>query len=178
MILAGREPSVHPRFLALVRRARGEDRRTVAVVTNGRRFSVPGFAEAAVRAGLAGASVKLFGPRADLADACSRDPGGFDQAVAGIRALTAAGLEGLELRLPLSAGVLDAVADYADLARTLGAGQLRLEVALDAVGLDRLADAAAAVDRLSARCAALGLPLEVSPLAAGTRDLDRLPPSR
>ncbi len=171
IVLAGREPTIHPAFLRLVRLARGDDERPVGLVTNGRRFAVPGFARAAVRAGLQAASVKLFGPEAALADAASRDPGGFDQAVSGVRALRQAGVDAVELRIPLSSSVLDQVDAYVDLAQRLDVPQLRVEVALDAVGLGRLADTANAIERLARRCREAGVALEAVPLTAASRGL-------
>lgn len=167
VVLAGREPTLHPAFLQAVARARGADRRTVTVVTNGRRFAYPTFAQAAARAGLRAAGVKLFAADADTADRITAAPGAHDQALAGLGNLRAAGVA-LEVRAPLHRANLDRFADYAPLARAAGA-TLRVEAALDAVGLDRLADAAAAVARLAARCAAEGVALTAAPLRAGPR---------
>jgi len=174
IVLAGREPTLRAELGELLAAARGPDRRAVGVVSNGRRFAVTGFVEATHRAGLIAASIKLFAPVAAAADAVAQVDGAHVQAVAGCHALRRAGVA-LEIRAPLDACNLDGYARYAELAEGLGADQLRLEVALDAIGLDRLDDASAAIAALTARCAALAVPLEVSPLDAGTTLCDWLP---
>jgi hypothetical protein len=63
----------------------------------------------------------------------------------------------------------------ADLAASAGARGIRVEAALDAIGLDRLKEAIAALARLEGRCAALGVALAASRLEAGTRAFDALP---
>lgn len=167
VLLVGREPTLHPAFLELVARARGDDRRPVALVTNGRRFAYRSFAQAGRDAGLSAASVKLFGADPAAADAVTDAPGSFAQAVAGVRALRAAGTHALELRACAYARNLDALPRMADLARRLDAPRLRLEVALDAVGLADLARAAAAVNALARRCADLAVTLDAHALEAG-----------
>lgn len=175
IVLAGREPSIHPAFLRLLARARGDDRRRVGVVTNGRMFALPRFAALARRAGLSGASVKIFAPDAATADAIARVDGGFAQTVAALGALSVAGVEARELRVPLHARNLERFHEHAELARRLGASQLRVEAALDAVTLDRLDAAAQAVERLADRCRVLQVPLEMSTLESGTGRFEWIP---
>ncbi len=174
--LAGREPTIHPAFLEAVARARGGDRRAVGVVTNGRRFVYDRFAEASARAGLSAASVKLFAVDGAVADAVTRSPGAHAQALAGVANLVAQRVA-VELRAPLHRENLSAYASYADLAASLGLRQVRVECALDAVGLAKLGAAAVAVRALSSRCAALGVALEAAPLSAATTAFDRVYPS-
>jgi pyruvate-formate lyase-activating enzyme len=177
IMFAGREPTLRADLPALIAAARGADDRAVGVVSNGRRFAYPAYATAARARGLTGASIKLFGPTAAIADAIARVPGAHGQALAGCRTLVAAGVA-VELRAPLHAAALAdpaALAVYADLARDLGATQLRIDAALDAIGLAHLDEAVAAIEVIAARCADLGLPLEVSPLSAGATLHDRLP---
>jgi pyruvate-formate lyase-activating enzyme len=164
ILLAGREPTMHPRFLEVVARARGPDRRPVAVVTNGRRFSYLAFARAAQKAGLEGASVKLFAPDEPAADRVARAPGAFAEALGGLRQLRALGLPRLELRAPLHHENLGRFEDYAALARAEGVTQIRVEAGLDAVGLASLGEAARALDRLAAACTRASIALEVTPL--------------
>jgi hypothetical protein len=171
IMLAGREPTVHPRFAALVALARGEDQRRVGVVTNGRLFSIPVFASRARRAGLTGASVKLFAPDAERADAISRAPGSHEQALLGLRALQGADLE---IRAPLHASIVD---DFAAMARVGGAATIRVECALDALGLDRLAAGARAIGALIEAARREGIRVEGKPLAAGTTCFDIYPSS-
>ncbi|MCL2447444.1 MAG: radical SAM protein [Polyangiaceae bacterium] len=176
IVLAGREPTLHPAFIELVARARGDDGRPVAVVSNGRRFAYPGFARASVRAGLSAASIKLFGVDAPPADEVAREPGAHAQALAGLRSLHRAGIGTLEVRAPLHRSNLDAYEWFADLAETAGVHRIRVECALDAVGLVNLARAAGAVEELRARCAQKGVALVASPLRAGTRLFDAVQP--
>jgi hypothetical protein len=125
--------------------------------------------------------VKLFAPDAATADAISRAPGGFEQATSGMRQLRAAGIGAVELLAPLHSSNLERLEETARLASQLGADHIRLEIALDAVGLDRLAVAADAVQSLSARCKAEGVAVEASTLRAGTASFEWLPlprPSR
>jgi pyruvate-formate lyase-activating enzyme len=175
IVLAGREPTIHPAFAVALAAARGPDGRRASVVTNGRRFAYAAFARAAVRAGLTGASVKLFAPDAVVADAITESDGAHEQALAGVRALRAAGLADLEIRAPLHASALAEAARFAPLARAAGVRQIRVECALDAVGLDRLEEAADAVVRLAEACARAGVALEASPLSVGTRLFDWYP---
>jgi hypothetical protein len=172
---AGREPTIHPGFLPLLGRARGSDRRPVFVIGNGRRFAVPRFAEAAGRSGLVGASVKLFAPDAATADAIARDPGAFAQSLAGIEALRGVGVRALEVRIPLHARTVDRVLAYLPLCRALGVGAVRIEVALDALGLGRAGAAARALDALAEAAAAEGIGLFASPLRGGAARFDEVP---
>jgi len=175
VVLAGREPTVHPAFARLVQRARGDDGRRVGVVTNGRLFAYERFARAAAAAGLSAASVKVFAPDAEAAGEISRDPAGHAQALEGLRRLRAAGVPALELRAPLHQLNLTAGPRWAEVAASVGIGQLRVETALDAVGLDRLKEAGEALLNLVRRCREVGIAVEVSPLAAGTRWFARIP---
>jgi hypothetical protein len=86
----------------------------------------------------------------------------------GVRALRDHGGCALELRPCAYAQNLDELPRAADLARHLGAPRLRLDVALDAVGLAHLHRAARAVDDLARRCAALDVTLDTHPLGGGT----------
>lgn len=176
IVLAGREPTVHPAFLALVKRA-AEGGRTVGVVTNGRRFAVPRFAEAARHAGLRAASIKLFAADAESADAIQRAPGAHEQACDGARAL-AAQLAALEIRAPLHATSLVTLPRMAALAVRLGIPRVRIEVAIDALGLERLDQAIEAIDALEVEARREGVTIFASPLSQGTRafrDLPRAP---
>jgi len=174
LMLAGREPTLHPGFVALVDRARGADRRRVGVTTNGRRFAYRRFAADAIRAGLTDASVKVFAAHARDADAIVRVDGGFDQALAGIDHLVRGGVR-VELRVPLHARALGTLADYAALARAHRVGAIRVEVPLDALGLDALDAAESALGTLTGACQAGGIRLTASPLPSGMRGFDRLP---
>lgn len=175
IMLVGREPSIHPSFGAALAAARGPDRRRVGIVTNGRRFAYATFARAATQTGLTGAGVKLFAPDEARADAIAESAGAHQQALAGIRELRTLGLADLEIRAPLHASALGVAARYATVARGAGVQQIRVECALDAVGLDRLETAAQAVAALAEACAREGLRLAATPLSVGTRLFDWYP---
>lgn len=174
LMLAGREPTLHADFVALVARARGADGRRVGVASNGRRFAYPRFAAEAVRAGLSDASVKVFAASADEADAIARVQGAFDQSLAGIDNLVRGGAR-VEIRVPLHGRALPTLDGFADLARAHGVGGIRVEVALDSLGLDALAEAEAALRALADACVTAGVRLTASPLPSGMRGFDRLP---
>ncbi len=174
LMLAGREPTLHPNFVALVERARGTDGRRVGVTSNGRRFAYPRFAADAIRAGLSDASVKVFAARPAEADAVARVDGALGQTLAGIDNLVHGGVR-VEIRVPLHARALGTLPLYAALARTHGVGGIRVEVALDSLGLAALDEAEAAIHGLAAACRAAGVGLTASPLPSGMRGFDRLP---
>jgi pyruvate-formate lyase-activating enzyme len=174
LVLAGREPTIHPDFVGLVARARGSDRRRVGVTTNGRRFSYRRFAAEAVRAGLTDASVKVFASRATQADAIARVDGAFDQAMAGIDNLVRAGVR-VEMRVPMHAAALETLTELAALALAHDVRTIRVEAALVSLGLDSLERAATALRGLAAACRIAGVHLAASPLPRGMRGFDRLP---
>jgi hypothetical protein len=159
IMLAGREPAVHPAFLDFVTAARGDDGRAVGIVTNGQRFD--DLAVSAARAGLSAASVKVA-------------PGAHQQTLAGIAALRAAEIS-LELRASLDRENYLAAHKLADLAVAVSVPRLRIEIALDALGLDRAGAVVDAIDRLSARCRTEGVTLDASPLSSGARGFGRMP---
>lgn len=174
LVLAGREPTLHPDFAALVARARGADGRRVGVVSNGRRFAYPRFAAEAVRAGLSDASVKIFAARPAEADAVARVDGAFAQALAGVDNLVRGGVR-VEIRVPLHGDALGTLPRYPALARTHGVGGIRVEVALDSLGVSALETAETNLRVLVAACRAEGVRLTASPLPSGMRGFDRMP---
>jgi hypothetical protein len=169
IVLAGREPAVHPAFLELVRAAAGPEGRAVGVVTNGRRLGRDGLARAAHDAGLRAASVKLFGPDAAIADGASGVMGSHHEALAGLSELARVGVV-TEHRVSLGADSVACIDRYAE----LGASRIRVEVALDRLGLARVEAAVRALDALARRCAGLGVCLDASALGAGSAGFDRM----
>lgn len=174
VMLAGREPTLHPDFLSIVSRARGNDGRRVGVTTNGRRFAYGKFTAQAVRAGLSDASVKVFAADPGAADAIARVDGAFAQTMKGIDHLVRAGVR-IEMRVPLHASALDTLPALAEVARSRHVGAIRVEAPLDSLGLDRLEEAEVAVRDLAAACRAAAVRLAVSPLPCGMRGFDRMP---
>lgn len=174
IVIAGREPTLHPAFLSLVARARGDDDRNVGLVTNGRRFATAPFVRAARAAGLTSAGIKLFGPTAGVADLVTRAPGAHEQSVLGATNLVASGAS-LEARIMLSASSMEVVAATATLAVAVGASAVRLDAPLDAVtlaALDRLPAVVAAIDRA---CAEAGVPLLGTTPKRAMQDWEALP---
>lgn len=168
VLFAGREPTLHPAFLRAVQRARGDDARHVGVVTNGRRFAYKRFAAQTVAAGARAFSVKFFGASAEVADAYSGTPGGFEQACEGVRNLRAIGPLHLEVRFVLHAGALASAGDIIGLARALGADQVHVEFPIDAIGLGRFDVAENAVDAIASAAIDASFPAEFSTVEAGT----------
>lgn len=173
LVLAGREPTLFSAIDRAIEAARGDDGRAVGLVTNGRRLGHAPFTARLAKAGLRFVSVKLFGPDAESADAISRDPGGFVQATTGMKRARELGVE-VEIRVRLDARILDRIEAFAAVAGSLGVLRLRVEAALDAVGLSGLEAARGALVRLERACAATDLSLRAAPLSAGARHFDRM----
>ena len=178
IVLAGREPTVHPAFTTLVLRACGWDARRVGVVSNGRRFADTSFTRAAIGAGLTSASIKIFAPDDARADAISGIAGAHAEALAGVAALADSGRVAVELRVPPHHTTVRDLERYADLAMRLRVRQLRIEVALDAIGLDGIARAADGITRLASACASRSIALETSQLRSATRAFEWIPAPR
>jgi len=174
LMLAGREPTLHPDFVSLVAQARGTDGRRVGVTTNGRRFAYGRFAADAVRAGLTDASVKVFAAQPTAADAIARVDGAFSQAMAGIDNLFRAGVR-VEIRVPLHGRALKTLSEFAALAGAHRVATIRVEAALVSLGLESLEKADLALGALATACRAAGVHLAASPLPSGMRGFDRLP---
>ncbi len=149
IVLAGRVPSDLP---ALIAAAAGPERRPVGVVAHGRAFVDAARARAAVSSGLVAASLWLDD----------------DDDATGLLRLADAGVRALELRAAVSADNLATLAGAAARARTLPVTQLRIEGALDAIGLAQLHAAGAAIARLTAAACVHGVAVEVSTLDVGT----------
>ncbi len=77
----GGEPTIRPDFLELVRFAREEGFRRVAVTTNGWRLGQPGFFHDAVEAGLTSMGVSIHGPDAATHDGLTGREGSFARAI-------------------------------------------------------------------------------------------------
>ena len=174
IVLAGREPLLHPAILRIIEAARGSDQRVVGVVTNGRRLSHRPFTIAIVRAGVRSVSVKLFGATPETAAAITRDADGHAQALAGLTEIARLGVA-REIRLGLHRLVLKEIEGVAEIAARHRVPAIRVEAALDAVGLAHMNEACDALGRLRERCLALGVGLSASRLEAGTRGFDEVP---
>ncbi len=85
LILSGGEPTIHPKYLELVRLGADAGYRWVQTVTNGRMFRYRRFAETAVRHGLREATFSMHGHTPGLHDRLVGHEGAFAQALAGLR---------------------------------------------------------------------------------------------
>ena len=84
LILSGGEPTIHPRFVHLVRAGREAGYSHVQVVTNGRMFSYRRLLERAIRAGLDEVTFSIHGPDEETHDALVGVPGALAQTEAAL----------------------------------------------------------------------------------------------
>lgn len=89
LVLSGGEPTMHPRFLDLVRMGRRAGYRWIQTVSNGRMFCTPGFLERAIDSGLSELTVSLHGHTSALHDELVGVPGAFEQSSTAVRAALA-----------------------------------------------------------------------------------------
>jgi pyruvate-formate lyase-activating enzyme len=83
-VLSGGEPTLHPRFLEIVRHAQRLGYSWIQVVTNGRMFAYERFLAEAVAGGLCEITFSLPAHRPALFDALVGVPGAFGQTLAGL----------------------------------------------------------------------------------------------
>lgn len=165
IVLTGGEPMLRSDIADLVRRAAAGGARVVletnaALVDSSR-------ANELAAAGLGMARVQLVAWGAENADPITRDPGGFDAALRGIRALAAAGV-GVEISTPL---VRRNIALAAALPREIVAAELPVAGmvlviptdAPDAAECASLAEIAAAVVAVADSARRVGLALRLDP---------------
>ncbi len=84
VVLVGGEPMLRPDLLRLLAAIRNADCRT-GIITTGRALNYPRVREKLRRAGLDYLRIQLFGG-GDTHDATTRVPGGYDEAITGLRA--------------------------------------------------------------------------------------------
>jgi len=165
IVLTGGEPTLRSDLADLVRRAAERSARVV-LETNAARLDERRARDLAT-AGLAIARVQLVAWGADAADAITREPGGFEAAVHGIRALASAGVV-VEVTTPVVRRNLDLVAAMPGqiVANALPVAALVLVVpatAPDATECAALADAAAAITAVADEARRVGMPLRLDP---------------
>ena len=85
VVLSGGEPTLHPRYLDIVARAKSLGYEHIQTITNGRRFCYPAFLDAAVAAGLDEITFSIHGHTPALHDELTRVPGSFVQALTALR---------------------------------------------------------------------------------------------
>ena len=84
VVFTGGEPTLHPRFLDLVRLAKKMGYKEIQIQTNGRTFCYPDFCRKTVLAGATSFSPSLHGHNAATHDFLTRAKGSFAQTVQGI----------------------------------------------------------------------------------------------
>lgn len=118
--LVGGEVTIRPDFLTLVGAARSLGFPRVALASNGRMFSRPGFAQAAVGAGLTDVMLSLHGDGAELHDGLTGAPGNFKELLGGLEALKAAGIGRLSVNSTVVRRNMTALPGLARLLLSLG----------------------------------------------------------
>jgi len=86
VVLSGGEPTLHPRFVDVVREARRRGFTHVQVITNGRRFCYPRFLKDCAAAGLSEITFSMHGHTPELYERLVGVPGSFPQALSGLSA--------------------------------------------------------------------------------------------
>ena len=86
-ILSGGEPTIHPRFLDLVKAARDMGYTWVQCVSNGRMFAYDKFAARAIANGLREATLSMHGHTPELFERLVGIPGAYAQSLAGLKNL-------------------------------------------------------------------------------------------
>ncbi|MDE1976740.1 MAG: radical SAM protein [Elusimicrobia bacterium] len=85
VVLSGGEPTIHPRYVDIVRETKRKGYTHIQTVTNGRRLCYEPFMKAAVEAGLNEITFSLHGPNPAIHDRQSGSPGSFAQGVVALR---------------------------------------------------------------------------------------------
>jgi MoaA/NifB/PqqE/SkfB family radical SAM enzyme len=87
VVLTGGEPTLHPRFLEIVKLAKSIGFENVQIQTNGRMFSYFDFCLKTIKAGASQFSPAVHGPNAKIHDFLTSIPGSFEQTIQGIKNL-------------------------------------------------------------------------------------------
>lgn len=91
--IIGGETTIRPDFLSLIKFAKKLSFETISMATNGRMFSYPKFAKAAIEAGLTDVIFSIHGHNAKLHDFLTRSPGSFQQLLEGLKNFKKLGFE-------------------------------------------------------------------------------------
>jgi len=94
LYLQGGEPSIHPRITEIIGYAKKIGYSKVDMITNGRLFCDMQFTKNIIKAGLDDVTFSIHGDTAALHDFITQSPGGFDQAIQGIKNLRLQGHKG------------------------------------------------------------------------------------
>jgi MoaA/NifB/PqqE/SkfB family radical SAM enzyme len=93
--IIGGETTIRPDFLKLIKSAEKLGFQTIAMSTNGRMFSYPEFAKAALEAGLTDIIFSIHGKNAKSHDSLTSVPGSFEQLLKGLENLKRLGFKNL-----------------------------------------------------------------------------------
>lgn len=150
IVFTGREPTIVPQFVSLVRAARDAGFRRIRLETNGRMFAYERFTRDAVAAGLTEVAVRLIAADTETALRINPVPGAFSQTLQGIKNLVAAG-RGVKVSVsvPVVPENADSLGAVAALVKELGAPHITFSVAAGGAGTEgRVGEAVAAAGRL------------------------------
>ena len=84
IILSGGDPTVHPNFLTIVKKAKNLGYNHIQIVTNGRMFAYKDFLEKAIIAGVDEITFSIHGHNKNLYEKQSQVKGSFEQALQGL----------------------------------------------------------------------------------------------
>jgi coproporphyrinogen III oxidase-like Fe-S oxidoreductase/pyruvate-formate lyase-activating enzyme len=84
VILSGGEPTLHPKFIEIVKTAKKIGYKHIQVITNGRLFAYKTFLESALKAGITEITFSLHGHTEKLHEKQTQTPGSFKQSLMGL----------------------------------------------------------------------------------------------
>lgn len=83
--IMGREPSIRPDILEIIKYAKKLEFRQLGITSNGRMFSIPSFTKSVLAEGVNQIGISLSGATAAVHDKQTQVPGSFNQTIAGIK---------------------------------------------------------------------------------------------
>ena len=90
--ISGGEPTIHPDILEVIRYCKQNAFRNIHLNSNGREFKTREIVDQYVEAGMNSVMIGIHGPNRELQEGIHRVKGSFDQMVAGVKNIAAAGL--------------------------------------------------------------------------------------
>ncbi len=85
--ILGGEVTLRPDFFRVISLAKNKGFEMVEIISKGRYFAKPGFAQKAVKAGMTGIIISVHGHTAKIHDFLTGTPGSFDETIKGIKEL-------------------------------------------------------------------------------------------
>lgn len=85
LILSGGEPTIHPRFINIIKLGKNIGYKKIQVITNGRMFAYRSFLNSAIKVGLDEITFSIHGHTKGLQDSLTNVNGSFEQTVKGIK---------------------------------------------------------------------------------------------